>query len=75
MTDTCLEVRYIDPAENPRVGGFAQSTSPCESKKVQELPTSLFAVLNDRSVARHAPKHGNDSLWWTPKTGPLGMLN
>ena len=61
MTDTCLEVRYIDPSENPRVGGFAQTATSGESEKIEELPTSLLAVLNDRLVAFHARKHGDDS--------------
>ena len=59
--NACLELRYIDPSENPRVGGFAQPSPSGETEEVEELTTSLFAVLDDCLVAGHAREHGNDS--------------
>jgi hypothetical protein len=60
-TDACLEVSYIDSSKDPRVCGFAQSSPSGKSEKVQEIPTSFLAVLNDRFVTCHARKHGDDS--------------
>jgi hypothetical protein len=60
-THAGLELRYIDPSENPRVGGFAQTAPSGESEEIQELATPLFTVLDDRLVAGHARKHAHDS--------------
>jgi|SRR5271165_3678939 len=60
-THAGLELCYIDPSENPRIGGFAQTTPSGESEEVQELATPLFTVLDNRLVARHARKHAHDS--------------
>jgi hypothetical protein len=60
-TNVGLEFRYIDPSEDPRIRGFAQTAPSSESEEVEELPTSLLAVLDDRLVAGHARKHGNNS--------------
>jgi hypothetical protein len=60
-TNARLELRYVDPSENPRVGSFAQTTPTGESEEIEEVPTSLFAILNDRLIAGHARKHSNHS--------------
>ena len=60
-TDACLEVSYSDSSENPRVRGFAQSSTSSKSEEVQEISTSFLAVLDNRFVTCHARKHGNDS--------------
>ena len=58
--NACLEHCDVDPPENTRVGGFAQPAPASEPQEVQELPTSLFAVLSDRLVAGHTRKHGDN---------------
>ena len=63
-TDACLEVDTTSIRRKIRESpcGFAQSHSPSgEPEKVEEVPTSLFAVLDDRFVTCHARKHGDDS--------------
>ena len=60
-THAGLELRNVDPSKDPRVGSFAQTAPSGEPEKVEEVPTSLFAVLDDCLVAGHARKHGNNS--------------
>jgi hypothetical protein len=61
-----LELRDVDPSENPRVGGFAQPTPSGESEEIQKLSTSFPAVLHDCFISGHTRKHGHDGQ---PKQG------
>ena len=58
--DARLEVRDIDPPEDPRVGGLAEAAPPGEPEEPQEVPAPLPAVIDEGLVAGHAREHGDD---------------
>jgi hypothetical protein len=58
--DTRFEVGDVDPAEDSRVGGLAETAPPGEPQELKERPAALLTVLDEGFVAGLAGEHGDD---------------